>query len=61
MVSAPGCGTVCALVMLGGRTSGPPHMGERLRLVARLLEGETMAVLCREFEISRKLCVGLGA
>ena len=52
---------MCALVMLGGRTSGPPHMDERLRLVARLLEGETMAVLCREFEISRKLCVGLGA
>jgi putative transposase len=27
---------------------------ERLRFVARLLEGEKMAVLCREFEISRK-------
>lgn len=27
---------------------------ERLRFVARLLEGESMAVLCREFEISRK-------
>ena len=29
-------------------------MDERLRFVARLLEGEQMAVLCREFEISRK-------
>jgi putative transposase len=29
-------------------------MDERLRFVARLLEGEKMAVLCREFEISRK-------
>src|SRR5258708_5598904 len=27
---------------------------ERLRFVARLLEGEKMAVLCREFDISRK-------
>src|ERR1700723_1607196 len=27
---------------------------ERLRFVARLLEGEKMAVLCREFAISRK-------
>ena len=27
---------------------------ERLRFVARLLEGEKMAELCREFEISRK-------
>jgi len=29
-------------------------MDERLRFVARLLEGEKMAVLCREFDISRK-------
>src|ERR1700722_14818175 len=29
-------------------------MDERLRFVARLLEGEKMAVLCREFAISRK-------
>ena len=27
-------------------------MDERLRFVARLLEGEKIAVLCREFEIS---------
>ena len=30
------------------------HMDERLRFVARLLEGEKMAVVCREFGISRK-------
>ena len=29
-------------------------MDERLRFVARLLEGEKMAVICREFGISRK-------
>jgi putative transposase len=29
-------------------------MDERLRFVARLLEGEPMAALCREFDISRK-------
>jgi putative transposase len=29
-------------------------MDERLRFVARLLEGEKMAVLCREYDISRK-------
>ena len=29
-------------------------MDERLRLVARLLDGEKMAALCREFDISRK-------
>ena len=29
-------------------------MDEKLRFVARLLEGETMASLCREFSISRK-------
>ncbi len=28
-------------------------MDERLRFVARLLEGEKMAALCREFGISR--------
>ena len=27
---------------------------ERLRFVARLMEGEKMAALCREFDISRK-------
>ena len=30
-------------------------MDERLKFVARLLDGEKMAVLCREFEISRKI------
>jgi hypothetical protein len=29
-------------------------MDERLRFVARLLEGEAMAAVCREFGISRK-------
>jgi putative transposase len=29
-------------------------MDERLRFVARLLDGEKMAVVCREFGISRK-------
>jgi hypothetical protein len=29
-------------------------MDERMRFVARLLEGEKMAPLCREFSISRK-------
>jgi putative transposase len=29
-------------------------MDQRMRFVARLLEGEKMAVLCREFDISRK-------
>jgi putative transposase len=29
-------------------------MDERIRFVARLLEGDKMAVLCREFGISRK-------
>jgi putative transposase len=29
-------------------------MDERMNFVARLLEGEKMAVLCREFDISRK-------
>ena len=29
-------------------------MDERLGFVARLLDGEKMAVLCREFDISRK-------
>jgi putative transposase len=29
-------------------------MDERVRFVARLLGGEKMAVLCREFDISRK-------
>ena len=29
-------------------------MDERLRFVARLLAGEKMAALCREFDISRK-------
>ena len=30
------------------------RMDERLKFVARLLEGEKMAGLCREFGISRK-------
>jgi hypothetical protein len=30
------------------------QMDERLKFVAPLLDGEKMAVLCREFEISRK-------
>ena len=29
-------------------------MDERLRFVARLLDGEEMSALCREFGISRK-------
>ena len=29
-------------------------MNERLRFVARLLDGEKMAALCREFDVSRK-------
>jgi putative transposase len=29
-------------------------MDERIRFVARLLDGEMMAALCREFAISRK-------
>ena len=29
-------------------------MDERLRFVSRLLDGEKMAMLCREFEICRK-------
>src|SRR3954464_15239567 len=29
-------------------------MDERLRFVARLLDGEKMATLCREFDVSRK-------
>ena len=29
-------------------------MGERLRFVARLLDGESMSEVCREFGISRK-------
>ena len=29
-------------------------MDERLKFVARLLDGEKMAALCREFDISRK-------
>jgi transposase-like protein len=35
-------------------------MEERLRFVARLLEGEEMSHLCREFGISRKTARGLG-
>jgi hypothetical protein len=31
---------------------------EGMRFVARLLDGEKMAVLCREFDISRKTCAG---
>src|SRR6476660_1153796 len=30
------------------------HMDERLTFIARLLDGEKMAVLCRQFGISRK-------
>ena len=29
-------------------------MDERLKFIARLLDGEKMAVVCREFGISRK-------
>ena len=40
-----------------GRTQMPwkecKSMDERLRFIARLLEGEKMAPLCREFGISR--------
>jgi hypothetical protein len=35
-------------------------MDERLRFVARLLDGEKMAALCREFDISRKTRAELG-
>jgi putative transposase len=31
-------------------------MDERLRFIARLLDGEQMAGLCAEFGISRKTC-----
>jgi transposase len=30
------------------------NVDERMRFVARLLDGDKMAVLCREFDISRK-------
>ena len=30
------------------------QMDERLKFIARLLDGEKMAVLCRQFGISRK-------
>ena len=30
------------------------QMDERLKFIARLLDGDKMAVLCREFNISRK-------
>lgn len=33
---------------------GCNRMNERIRLVARLLDGEKIAVVCREFGISRK-------
>ncbi|MEQ1723230.1 MAG: helix-turn-helix domain-containing protein [Pseudobdellovibrio sp.] len=29
-------------------------MNERMRFISRILEGETMTELCREFQISRK-------
>jgi hypothetical protein len=35
-------------------------MDERLRFVARLLDGEKVAALCREFDISRKTRAELG-
>ncbi len=34
-------------------------LDERLRFVARLLEGEAMTEVCREFGISRPLAVGV--
>ena len=34
------------------------RMDERLKFVARLLDGEKMAVLCREFGISRQSTIG---
>jgi hypothetical protein len=34
------------------------RMDERMRIVARLLDGEKMAPLCRSFGISRKTVTG---
>ncbi len=51
-----------SVTLLSGRTEGFPRgtfklarlvRNERLRFIARLLEGEKMAPLCREFGISR--------
>jgi hypothetical protein len=36
-----------------------PLMDEKLKFIARLLEGEKMAPLCREFGISRKDLFGI--
>ena len=41
-------------IVLTGGGALLQKMDERLRFVARLLEGERMGELCREFEISRK-------
>ena len=41
----------CAWSLHDSQTGG---VDERLRFVARLLEGEKMALVCREFGISRK-------
>ena len=35
-------------------------MDEKLKFIARLLEGEKMAPLCREFGISRRLVTSYG-
>ena len=35
-------------------------MDERLKFIARLLDGEKMAVLCRQFGISRKTGYSMG-
>lgn len=34
-------------------------MDERLKFIARLLDGEKMSPLCREFGISRVMCIHL--
>src|SRR5579864_4468621 len=50
-------GTWFTLLAFAGESKVPwkecAKMDERLRFVARLLEGEKMAPLCREFDISR--------
>src|SRR2546421_7113971 len=42
------------LIVTGVQTCALPILDERLRFVARLLEGEKMAPLCAAFGISRK-------
>ncbi len=37
-----------------GSSSTRKYMDERIRFVARLLDGHSMAAMCREFGVSRK-------